>query len=136
MLMVQILTAFHVHPAPLTPVQCVWYRCSLFLLRRIPLQLLNREHIQRLLVCRRQVHFRRKIRSNLVLSDRSLEIVRGDAGLLPRRDPVVVVVAELGLMERVGHDGRDAQMAFVSLRGAAVAVLVETHAIREEGQGG
>ena len=38
-------------------------------------------------------------------------------------------------MERVGHDGSDAQMAFVSLRGAAVAVLVETHTGLEVGDG-
>ena len=68
------------------------------------------------------------------LLDRGFEVVGGDTRPLTSGNALVIVVAELGLMEGVCHDCGDRKMSLVIAPGATVTVLIKANAILEKGE--
>lgn len=102
---------------------------------RVPLQSLQPNMLQRLIMRSLQMHPRRSIRPQLV--DSVLEIRHTDTHLLPGGMAFVRgVVTVLGLQETVGEGhcyAVVAARAVVFGAGAAVAVFVEAFVLGEEG---
>lgn len=97
---------------------------------RISLQLPHSENLERLVVRSRKIDLRPKIRPHLLYA--CLEVMCRDTSLLPSRYPAIVIVTKFGLVEGVGQDGRNGEMAFVAFDGAAVPIFGEADAFVEE----